>query len=81
MIINILFNIFINNLDDGVECTLSKFAHDTKVGGVADRPEGLAAIQRDLNRLEKWVDRNITKFKKGKCKVLQQGTTPGTSTC
>ncbi|KAK4828415.1 hypothetical protein QYF61_026271 [Mycteria americana] len=27
----------------------------------------------DLNRLEKWSDRNLTKFNKGKCKVLHLG--------
>jgi len=51
------------------ECTLNKFTDDRNLGEVTDTPDGCASIQRDLNRPEKWADRNLTKFSKGKCKV------------
>jgi len=51
----------------------AQFADDTKMGGVVDTPEGCAAIQHDLDRLECWAERNLMKFSKGKSRVLQPG--------
>jgi len=41
-----------------------------KLGVVADTPEDFAAIQTDLDRLQKWAGRNPMQFNKEKCKVL-----------
>ncbi|PKU49342.1 rna-directed dna polymerase from mobile element jockey-like [Limosa lapponica baueri] len=57
-------------LISGSECTLNRFADDTKLGGVTDMPEGCAAFQRYLDRPEKWAFRNLKKFNKEMCKDL-----------
>ncbi|PKU42642.1 rna-directed dna polymerase from mobile element jockey-like [Limosa lapponica baueri] len=49
----LLFNVFVGDTDDGIECTLSSFADDTKLWGVIDMLEDRDAIQRDLDRLER----------------------------
>ena len=43
----VLSNIFNDNLDNGIVPTLSKYATDTKLGGVDDMPAGCNAMQQD----------------------------------
>ncbi|GAB0179923.1 triadin [Grus japonensis] len=48
-----LFDIFVGDMDSGIECTLSRFADNIKPCGAVNILEGRDAIQRDHNRLER----------------------------
>lgn len=63
---------FINDLDDEAERTIGNFSENVKLGGVADT-RGSCCHHRDINSLEKWADRNLMKFSKGKCQILHVG--------
>ena len=66
----IVFNVFISDIDSGAECTLSKFADDTKLCDAVNAPEGQDFIQKDLARLEHWAWVNLVRFTKSNCKIL-----------
>ncbi|PKU29915.1 rna-directed dna polymerase from mobile element jockey-like [Limosa lapponica baueri] len=76
----VMFNIFIKDLDAGVECTIRKVADDTKLGGFVDSLERQEALQRDLDRFEHWAIINGMKINKNECHICTwDGVMLGTS--
>jgi len=66
-------SIIINDLEEGIESTLSKFADDMKWGGVADTPEGCVVFQQDLDRLGKPGREELCEVQRGQVPVLHMG--------
>ena len=69
----LLFLIYINDLDNGVFSTISKFADDTKLGNRAYVRSDVEKLQKDLNLIVRWADKWQMQFNLSKCKVMHLG--------
>lgn len=63
-----MFSVLINDLDNGTGCTINKLP--ARLGEAIDTQDSWAATEMGIDRLEIWANRNLTKFKKRKWKVL-----------
>uniref|UniRef100_A0A8C5MQR1 Reverse transcriptase domain-containing protein n=1 Tax=Leptobrachium leishanense TaxID=445787 RepID=A0A8C5MQR1_9ANUR len=69
----ILLNLFINELEIGIESHVSVFADDTKLGKVIQCEQDVTLLQRDLDRLGDWALKWQMKFNVDKCKLMHFG--------
>ena len=70
----ILFIIYVNDIDDGLNSKISKFADDTKIASKVTTTDDRDNLQNDLDRLANWAHKWQMKFNVEKCKVLHIGS-------
>ena len=66
----LLFLIYVNDMDCGLEANISKFADDTKIFHKVSDISDHQMIQTDLHKLIEWSNTWQIKFNADKCKVL-----------
>ena len=72
----ILFLIYINDIDDAIDCVgtlIKKFADDTKVASIVDTEEQRKLLQEQLDALSRWAEIWQMSFNVDKCVVMHLG--------
>ena len=69
----VLFNLFINDLETGINSEVAKFADDTKLFHVVKTREDCEELQKDLSKLGEWATKWQMRFNVAKCKVMHIG--------
>ena len=73
VLVQLLFLIYINDLDTNIVSMMSKFADDTKLCHRARNPDGIMELQEDINELVEWADKWQMSFNIDKCSVIHIG--------
>ena len=69
----LLFLIYLNDIDMGINNTIFKFADDTKLMAPIDSLNDMASLQSDLNKLFDWSTEWQMLFNIDKCKLIHFG--------
>ena len=69
----LLFLSMINDINDGLQSTVSLFADDTRIGKSISSEEFREKLQEDLNKLYSWQERNNIKFNGSKFELIRYG--------
>ena len=70
----ILFNIFVDDIDEAIiKALLKKFADDTKLAKIIKDIADALEMQENLDRLCRWADKWKMAFNASKCKVIHYG--------
>ncbi|CAM5106410.1 unnamed protein product [Eretmochelys imbricata] len=69
----ILFNLFINDLEKGINSEVAKFADDTKLFKIVKTKADCEELQKALTKLTDWATKWQMKLNVDKCKVMHTG--------